>query len=694
MAPSTPLTPSTPTPRRSYSLPASKTASSPDSQIEVLYNLPSARIIAFTTGTTTSRSSSNIGSPIVEEKPGSLSWSSRSERTIAIGPLRIYRAPGSVAFLNCSAALKPILPKSQCWEVDGSGKFVLQIRRPQYWRIEVPNLNKIEKKQYEDFKDVLAKVLLFEKTPCPFQRNFTVELPEAPQTPVKKRPWKPVERPKIDTTPLEQTNEKEEEKINTAIQAYPSDISLSTPEQIPISTTSFPHHSNHKPSHDVVDNAISSIYSNKEFYVDEEALDNVQPRLYSEMSGETAELREEQPQKEDRPLDKAKSEIPPLLSSPASEDCAPRTETPNETIDEAITTKTAPERRLAPSLLDNKLDDAIFGMYHGLEDEDDFSDATDDTNITPRSLLQPAFQSMTLEPEKESRPQALQNCSRSITAPPVLSLVTSPPSKNRRMSPLRTSTTAESDSDFSSSVDSFHSVQSWHSPLAPPSPPASASSSPTSTYPYPHENIVLPKRPNHTRDVSELTVTPETPQVWEMSPIPDMITHSGSMSPPPKTPTLVNDGSEKSDEEQSEIVTPPTVRSNIRHRATTSSNSRRRTLSPLPAAVNLFSPPRRRNRRLQTARHLPTAIIQKTCEILLSPPSHLLQLMLNIASKIAAGEWRGVLSGHGESVHWDFEEEYAGEGWFEDDYGISLAKTSTNSSKRSSTVTGGSWEVD
>ena len=55
------------------------------------------------------------------------------------GPFRIYRAPGSVAFLSCGSALQPILPKSQCWCLDeDSSRFVLQIRRPQYWRIELP----------------------------------------------------------------------------------------------------------------------------------------------------------------------------------------------------------------------------------------------------------------------------------------------------------------------------------------------------------------------------------------------------------------------------------------------------------------------------------------------------------------------------------------------------------------------------
>jgi hypothetical protein len=33
--------------------------------------------------------------------------------------------------------------------------------------------------------------------------------------------------------------------------------------------------------------------------------------------------------------------------------------------------------------------------------------------------------------------------------------------------------------------------------------------------------------------------------------------------------------------------------------------------------------------------------------------------MLRIATKIANGEWRGVLSGYGEAVHWDFEDDAA-----------------------------------
>jgi len=39
------------------------------------------------------------------------------------------------------------------------------------------------------FRDILSSVLQFEKTQCPFRRSFTVALPEAPDEPVRKRPW-------------------------------------------------------------------------------------------------------------------------------------------------------------------------------------------------------------------------------------------------------------------------------------------------------------------------------------------------------------------------------------------------------------------------------------------------------------------------------------------------------------------------
>ncbi len=106
--------------------------------------------------------------------------------------------PGSVAFLNSGTTLHPILAKSQCWCVDGETIFVLRIRLGSYYRIELPNKSEEDSKVAEELKGVLARVLQFETTPCPFNRNFTVELPESPKTPIRKRPWRPFEQPKIE----------------------------------------------------------------------------------------------------------------------------------------------------------------------------------------------------------------------------------------------------------------------------------------------------------------------------------------------------------------------------------------------------------------------------------------------------------------------------------------------------------------
>jgi Inheritance of peroxisomes protein 1 len=82
---------------------------------------------------------------------------------------------------------------------------VLQIRRPQYWRIEVPVQDSEDQERAEALRIVFDKILQFEKTACPFKRAFTVELPERLETPVRKRPWTPATRHSfisLPTTPM------------------------------------------------------------------------------------------------------------------------------------------------------------------------------------------------------------------------------------------------------------------------------------------------------------------------------------------------------------------------------------------------------------------------------------------------------------------------------------------------------------
>lgn len=517
---------------------------------------------------------------------------------------------------------------------------MLQVRKLQeYWRIEIRNTTSEEIKQVEEFKKTLAQVSLYEKTPCPFQRTFSVDLPIAPQVlvvPANQKPWRPVQRsssriplPRGDLYPIAS-------KSTSLTSSSPMLSCRRTRSSSPLLT-----HALHRPSSSPTETCIPNLQ-------------------FQEETPETSSIKS--------------------TSLTAQSSIRP----PQAGLTEAQLTEYAS----SPSEL------VIPVVSHAeLDGDDDGDTTTDDAKVTPQNLAQSSYPQSPLESRGQS--QALNHCSRSITAPPILSLVTSPPSKDRRnRSPARQTAADNTASELSSSVESFHSTQSWHSPLdVPLSPPLSGPPSPT-TFPYPHDNIVLPKKVHATQTVSQLNITPEIHGTWHT---PSLIHASPrSLSPAPRTPTLVNDG-EKSEGDRSEAITPSPPR--LRNRGTTSRNSERRTLSPLPAAVNLFSPSPR-PQRLQTARHLPTAIIQKTCEILLSPPSHLLHLMMNIASKIAAGEWRGVLLGEGEAVHWDFtEDEYHGENWTEDDFGFSLTPTpsrrrAVSSHYRPHTAPGESWEVD
>lgn len=96
------------------------------------------------------------------------------------GPLEIYRVPGSVAFLHSGSLLHAILPRSQCWCVDGVSKFAMRVLPNTYYRIELPGTTPEDLEYVEQLKKTLAKVLYYERTACPFQRGFGEDLPEMP----------------------------------------------------------------------------------------------------------------------------------------------------------------------------------------------------------------------------------------------------------------------------------------------------------------------------------------------------------------------------------------------------------------------------------------------------------------------------------------------------------------------------------
>jgi hypothetical protein len=154
--------------------------------IETLYVHPAASIIKFNTGA--SRPGSSSGSPLARhgESSGTLPWAYPTEGTLAVGPMEIYRVPGSVSFLHSGALLHAILPRSQCWCVDGVSKFAFRVLPDTYYRIELPGETAEDLELVEALKLTFKKVLFYERTPCPFARGFTVDLP-AEEVKIKKR---------------------------------------------------------------------------------------------------------------------------------------------------------------------------------------------------------------------------------------------------------------------------------------------------------------------------------------------------------------------------------------------------------------------------------------------------------------------------------------------------------------------------
>ncbi|RMY54177.1 hypothetical protein D0865_04868 [Hortaea werneckii] len=70
------------------------------------------------------------------------------------------------------------MPRSQCWCVDGVSKFAFRVLPDTYYRIELPGETPEDLEKVEELKLVLAKVLFYERSSCPFARGFHVEVNE------------------------------------------------------------------------------------------------------------------------------------------------------------------------------------------------------------------------------------------------------------------------------------------------------------------------------------------------------------------------------------------------------------------------------------------------------------------------------------------------------------------------------------
>ncbi|TPX09588.1 uncharacterized protein E0L32_009189 [Thyridium curvatum] len=656
-------------PRRVFTAPVAATAPEPagspstaDGVVETLYVHPSAKIVAFTAGPRNFSISPRAGVP-ADIEPGSLPWSSQLERTIAV---------------------------------------------------EIPVGDAESDQRAQTLRHVLDKVLQFEKTPCPFQRAFTVVLPERPQTPVKKRPWTPVQRttpvqlPPTPVTPVETTPKPR----NRDREPSPS-LQLETPTKV-----SRDEADKYKspPVKSLVESIELKIPEEKasphpamvdQQYLDEEtasgqpeAVSALTPELDQEQESEVAStVSEAQPSPVLQQQTLEEEEKPLELPEPAPATVEPEQEEPRcegmarpESIARDMHPETSPPTyQILPRLPKEQSESQeperlpVMDMPRVQDEpavlesvEEELGDSSP-TTLEGTGLMRTTSKRLTSFARLQAR--------RSVTAPPQLTLHSSPPSKTRRQPSASESSEA---TESNSPTESFHSVQSWLSPITPlpPSPPMSSTGDSPETFPYPHENIRLPKHvlAANQRDTSEATATPTQVEAWGLSPTGADILSIGSSSATssvyedPGKPIL--DSAVSPDATQDDTITlpqstsdapatttaTPSPRPEVRHRATTASislSNRHRALSPLPPAANLFSPPAQRRvvsrptTRLEAVRRIPSAIIHKTCEILLSPPSHLINLMLKVAARIAAGEWRGLVFGQGEAgehipVQWDY----------------------------------------
>lgn len=187
--------------RRSVTFPtklipqSTRGSGAPNSNVaeNVIFYHPSAKIVHFAPRALAPIPSSSA--PTDFDYPvdtiETLPWRSATERTVATAPLRLEKVHGLTVFLKCGNVVHAILKNSQCWCVDGVSKFVLRIRPLTYYRIEIPHDTQEEKGLVDDLKIALPTVLRYEVTPCPFKREFTVELPEEATAPRRKKAWRP-----------------------------------------------------------------------------------------------------------------------------------------------------------------------------------------------------------------------------------------------------------------------------------------------------------------------------------------------------------------------------------------------------------------------------------------------------------------------------------------------------------------------
>lgn len=446
---------------------------------------------------------------------------------------------------------------------------MLRVRQDSYYRIELPHETEEDKERTVQFTSVLSQVLQYEKTQCPFNRDFEVNVPERPKTPPRKLPSRaPSQKAKKWT----------------------------------FDKTWVPH-SGLRPSSSSSDAAFGG-----------------------SDCGTTSSYDDD-----DR-------------SSVCTDSSEAVREAPKTVLDDATP---KPVRRL--SIADR------VNMFQGI-----------------RSATAPVVT------ERNVSAVSMHRIPESIPESP---RVEEPRSEAQK--PILERQISEADS-IASSADSFYSVETtqYRSPS-----PRFLDAEPDLSNPW--SDMGLQKqdetrgRSMHRRQISEVTVRPpSTDSEDSAAPVtPTMLFHQTGpslnvvqLSSPPSTPPLVNDSDDDSLEEPGmDIVTPPDA---IRMRKLTGA-SQRRAFSPMPQPKNLFVPT-----KPNMTRQFTTALVRKTCELVLGPPAHLVSLMLRIAASISNFGFSTYRLRREEKIPCSWESDDEPEWPEEDDFGIPLGNIADSAQRR------------
>ncbi|KAH7409949.1 inheritance of peroxisomes protein 1-domain-containing protein [Phaeosphaeria sp. MPI-PUGE-AT-0046c] len=569
--------------RRSFTLPARpaiRSTSTPAPRnssdgIETLFTCPASKIVSFTASSPARRLSPSRTSRAKASPPRSIAWTTPTERTLAVGALRIYRVTASnVSFLNSGNLLHTIFPRSQCWCVDGQSVFVLRIRQDSYYRIELPYDTEEDKRQIAHFTSVLSQVLQYERTQSPFTRSTAVDAPERPNTPPRKHmkvvPTQKVKKWTFDKTWVPQNGQ--------------------------------------RPSSSGFDGSDAGTVSSRE---------------EDDRSSVCTDSSEMMPDSHEASI-RAASSMPPPMTRPY---------------------KPSSTRRLSIS--------ERVSMLQGAR-------SVTAPVVTERNVSAMSMERIPESPRVDEKQVEAQK--------PIL---------ERHVS--------EADS-LASSADSFYSVQT--TPFASPSPPY-LDAEPDLRNPWADvlakqkETRETRGRSTHRRHMSEATVrAPSGGVIEDTAPITPTDPIHGAITPiddtrpssAPSTPPLVSDSDDDSLELPGlDIATPPDA---IRMKRLTGA-SQRRAFSPMPPSKNLFIPS-----KPTVSRQFTSALVRKTCELVLGPPSHLVSLMLRIAASISNFGFSAYRVRREEKIPCSWESDDEAEWPDEDDFGIPLSNVGDPTQRR------------